>query len=79
MPTPRFGPHVVIPEVPEGLVLHKFYGEPVLLPAKAEGEELVGKTPFTQRQIEAIGQLEKERLSRRLKEGTVRTFGIYID
>lgn len=79
LPAPRFAPHVVLPEVPEGMVLHKFYGEPALLPARTEGEELIGKTPYTQRQFEAIGQLEKERLSRRLKENTIRTFGIYID
>ncbi len=79
LPTPRFAPHIVLPEVPEGMELHKFYGEPVLLPARTEGEELIGKTPYTQRQFEVIGQLEKERLSRRPKESTIRTFGIYID
>ena len=79
LPAPRFAPHVILPEVPEGMVLHKFYGEPVLLPAITEGEELFGKTPYTQRQFEVLGQLERERLSRRLKENTIRTFGIYID
>ena len=33
---PRFHPKTVIPEVPEGMELHKFYGEPILLPAILE-------------------------------------------
>lgn len=61
VPAPRFGPGVKVPEIPEGMELHKFYGEPVLLPAKTEDEELVGRMSYTQRQIEILKVLLEQR------------------
>lgn len=58
---PRFHPKTVIPEVSEGMELHKFYGEPVLLPARAEGEQMYGNSPFTLRQVETLQRLVAER------------------
>lgn len=54
MSAPRFAPYVVIPEVPEGMELQKFYGKPVLLPIMLEGEPMVGKSPYTRRQMDIL-------------------------
>ena len=58
---PRFHPKAVIPEVPQGMVLVKFHGEPALIPEMERGEKVVGNTRFTLRQIDALGQLELKR------------------
>lgn len=51
----------MIPEVPEGMELHKFYGQPIRLPKSEDGEPLVGKTPYTQRMIDRLNELVAER------------------
>lgn len=61
-PAPRFHPKATIPEVPEGMQLAKFYGEPAIIPAKQEGDEMYGKSRFTVRQFEALMELERGRL-----------------
>ncbi|MBI4097917.1 MAG: hypothetical protein HY426_02650 [Candidatus Levybacteria bacterium] len=59
---PRFDHKQVLPTViPEGMELYKFYGKPVLIPARAEGEELVGNTTYTARQIERLNELSAQR------------------
>ncbi len=58
---PRFHPKVEVPVPPEGQIVVKFYGEPACIPDQAEGELLVGRTPFTMRQIEALKDLAKQR------------------
>lgn len=60
-PPPRFHPKTIIPEIPEGMELHKFYGEPILLPARAEGELMYGNSPFSMRQVETLQRLVAER------------------
>lgn len=64
MPAPRFAPHVVIPEVPEGMELHKFYGEPILLPAIEDGEARFGGSKYSVRQAEILIKSEEERRGR---------------
>lgn len=79
MPAPRFAPKVVIPEVPEGMELHKFYGAPVLLPARLDGEPMLGRSPFTIRQAEALQRLVEQRnyeLFIRPEEDLIRETGI---
>lgn len=61
IPAPRFGRGIEVSIVPAGMELHKFYGGPVILPARAEGEELVGRSPYTQRQIEELQILIEQR------------------
>lgn len=61
IPVPRFGRGIEVPVVPAGMELHKFYGRPVFLPVREEGEELMGKTPYTLRQIEALQMLIEQR------------------
>lgn len=61
IPAPRFGVGIEVLVIPEGMELHKFYGRPVLLPARAEGEELVGRSPYTKRQIEVLQMLVEQR------------------
>lgn len=58
-PAPRFGPFVEIPQTPEGMVLHKFYGRPVFLTAREDDELLVGKTPYTERQLRELQKLKE--------------------
>lgn len=63
-PAPRFAPGTIIPEIPEGMELHKFYGEPILLPAIEEGEPMFGRSRHSIRQAEILFKLEKERRGR---------------
>ncbi len=58
---PRFAPGIVIPEVPEGMVLGKFFGEPILLPAIEEDEPMLGRSRYSLRQTEILLQLEQTR------------------
>lgn len=62
IPAPRFGREIEVPLVPEGMELHKFYKKPIFLPIRLEGEELVGKMPYTLRQIEALQMLVEQRM-----------------
>ncbi|MBI2039610.1 hypothetical protein HYT18_00880 [Candidatus Microgenomates bacterium] len=64
MPAPRFVPGTYIPEVPEGMELHKFYGKPILLPAIEEGEPIFDGSRYSVRQAEILFNLEKERRGR---------------
>lgn len=79
IPAPRFGRGIKVPMAPEGMELHKFYGEPVFLPVRLEGEELVGKMPYTLRQIEALTELGRQRENKYSQGNIIKTFGIYID
>ncbi len=58
---PRFDKRQVLPEVPEGMELYKFHGEPVLIPLAEIGEEMVGKSGYTKRQMDKLIELEDER------------------
>ena len=60
----RLGFHrdTILPEVPEGMALVKFHGEPAVIPGQKDGDVLFGKTPFTEVQIEALQQLELHRV-----------------
>lgn len=54
-PAPRFHSKTKLPEVPEGMVLVKFFKEPALIPARLEGEPLSRRSEqFTGRQLEAL-------------------------
>lgn len=58
---PRFRQGLVLPEAPDGYMLVKFHGEPAIIPEFRPGDEMVGKTEFTKRQIEKLIELENER------------------
>lgn len=61
----RLGFHrdAVLPEVSEGMALVKFHGEPAVIPGQKDGDELCGKTQFTEGQIYALYDLEAQRMS----------------
>ncbi len=63
---PRFHPRTIVPEVPEGMILVKFHGEPALIPSRGEDELMFGKSGFTLRQVEALVDLEQKRKRRKL-------------
>lgn len=65
---PRFHRDAKIPEVPKGMVLVKFHGEPALIPVKEEGEPMFGKTSFTVGQAAALIELERQRWIRAMLE-----------
>lgn len=67
-PAPRFHHKAVIPDVPEGMQLVKFHGEPALIPAQQEGDEMFGKSRFTVKQFDALMELEGKRKRRALLE-----------
>lgn len=72
---PRFAPDTVIPEVPEGMILDKFHGEPILLPAITEGESMFGKSRYSIRQAEILLKLAAERRGReRISAGQAQLF-----
>lgn len=58
---PRFAPGTVIPEVPAGMLLDKFHGEPILLPVIMEGEMMFGKSRYSARQVEILLRMEEQR------------------
>lgn len=58
---PRFHPKTVVPEVPAGMELVKFHGQPVLIPERREGEQMFGKSNFTMPQAEELFAYERIR------------------
>lgn len=74
-PAPRFAPGTVTPEVPVEMVLGKFFGEPILLPAIREDEPMFGKSRFSVRQAEILLNMEEERRGReRISLGQAQLF-----
>lgn len=61
----RLGFHrdTILPEVPDGMALIKFHGEPAVIPGQRDGDELHGKTQFTEGQIHALFDLEEHRIA----------------
>jgi hypothetical protein len=61
----RLGFHrdAVLPEVPDGMALVKFHGEPAVIPGQKDGDEVYGKTQFTEGQIYALYDLEVQRMT----------------
>ncbi len=55
---PRFHPSINLPEIPPGKELHKFHGQPVLLTAKEDGEPMFGNSPYTERQVRELVDLD---------------------
>ncbi len=45
--SPRFHSRVIVPPVPNGFVLVKFYGLPLFIPAAQPEDEQYGKSPYT--------------------------------
>lgn len=64
----RFHPKTVVPEVPEGMKLVKFHGAPALIPAEEEGDIRFGNSQFTERQVNALIELESRRRMREVLE-----------
>ena len=65
---PRFDKRERLPEVPEGMELYKFHGQPVLIPSAVGGEEMVGNSGYTKRQIDRLIELEDQRLKKAREE-----------
>jgi len=69
---PRFHPKTVIPEVPVGQQLVKFHGQPAFISERGS-DPLVGKTQFTERQIEDLKQLGRQHQSKMEADEIIRT------
>lgn len=69
-PAPRFGKKVELPEVPEGMMLIKFHGEPKVISQAQPGEPMYRNSRFTVRQIDDLIGLEQKRLENNEKELT---------
>jgi hypothetical protein len=64
-PRPRFHPQTILPVVPEGMTLVKFFGEPAVIPIRRECEPLSRRSEqFTDRQLEALVEMDKARKRR---------------
>jgi hypothetical protein len=63
MERPRFHNKAVVPEVPEGMQLVKFHGEPALIRARKPGDPIYGNSRNTITEAEDLKKLERERLS----------------
>lgn len=75
LPVPRFASGTIVPEVSEGMELHKFYGQPILLPAIEKGEPMFGGSRYSLSQAEMLFKLEKERRGReRISTGQAQLF-----
>ena len=58
---PRFHPKAVVPEVPKGMELAKFHGQPVLIPGRRDGDESFGRSRFTVSQAQELFAYERIR------------------
>lgn len=67
--SPRFAPGVELPPIPEGMILAKSCGEPVVIPAAVAGEPRYGNSPFTIRQLETLSRLARPPFRRSLGVG----------
>lgn len=65
---PRFDQREILPVVPEGKVLAKFHGMPVLLTAIRPGEPMLGNSIFSETQADELRAYETARL-RAIEEG----------
>lgn len=56
---PRFHNKTVVPDIPEGLKLVKYHGRPAVVPESLPGENTVGPSGLTRRQIQALAFLKR--------------------
>lgn len=56
-----------LPRIPEGMIIAKFHGDPVAIPARRRGEPRVN-FQFTQRQIDTLTEYEKSRIAKKCEE-----------
>lgn len=48
-----------VPEIPEDMVGVRFHGRLAVIPRREDGEESVGGSSFTQKQVDALRQLQR--------------------